>query len=351
VISGGIIVQSLLDENWDNSDVDVYVCEEYFEVFLQRLEKLKQLIIVIDAPNYHNSFMNKNNIRFLATTKMPIGPPFTTINGRDMLDLTDTNTNPTVQYIVEHDTCPLVSSFVYDAEKKLYATVNYFNQDADDYDINEGLFLQVICVKAGVPLRSVIGSFDLTFCQVLFDGEHFETCGETTMADVLAKRGRLADDYYQMYNHTLHKRIIKYLARNFTIDIDWSKINYDINTSMTENEMLIQMFKQMNLGYNRHLLLTSSRCRNIADKISIVKVHFHITTNHTCMLPSWNNYRHLIPAYIASLRLTPKYQAILEELLNFLAEYRIVDRDADEEVKPDIVRYFVEKPISVCCTL
>jgi hypothetical protein len=225
VMSGGMILQSLIGETWESSDVDIYVSEDSLGYLIQDLQQLRSIWAIIPSPNYHNSFMRKNSIAFLAEGRAILMGP------RHYVRLFDGNVTEH-EYRVEH------------IPEDLPRGLTILDMDDVRFGRRPGrtsgtrINIQIMGVKSDIPLENVIGTFDLTFCQVLFDGDTFKTCGETTMADVLAKRGRLAIDYYQMYNFTLHKRITKYLARGFTIDVDWSKIAFNVNPKNRKQYLL-----------------------------------------------------------------------------------------------------------------
>jgi hypothetical protein len=68
-------------------------------------------------------------------------------------------------------------------------------------------------------VTDVVTNFDLTFCQIWFDGENV-LC--TNKQHILDKHGKLNNDYLQSYvngNHFIRKRINKYInRRGFLID-------------------------------------------------------------------------------------------------------------------------------------
>jgi hypothetical protein len=79
--------------------------------------------------------------------------------------------------------------------------------------------LDVMQLKKGIRPLDVVSNFDLTFCQVWFDGEKFYA---THPEETREKRGSMNPEYIPTYmkgNMFLKKRLNKYLGKGFTVCI------------------------------------------------------------------------------------------------------------------------------------
>jgi hypothetical protein len=322
VLSGGMILQSLLGERWGKSDVDLYVTEDNFFELLSDLEDLKQEFKVIMSSNYHNSFMSKNNVTFLASATIPVVEEVED-NGDDnnahIIETPETGES-TYYYVPE-------SPFTFElgpSLKRIFRDKVYFDCSIKEKQQVEGFSLpfQIIVIKKGVTLESVIGSFDLTFCQVFFDGQNFGVCGETTMEDVLAKRGRLADDYYKLYNHTLNIRIEKYKKRGFHIDIDWLKVGQMSGTlyeNMSRDEHEISIIKKEIVFHGLYFCYCYSSSVRRIDSIYDLLKQFNLqmlSFNVYNKMPIYLHYRKYADRLIEDFRFLPKYVSAFYELFD-----------------------------------
>ena len=78
--------------------------------------------------------------------------------------------------------------------------------------------IDVMVIPDAIPLEHVVTNFDLTFCQVWYDGKRVHSSHPN---DIARKHGSLQRQYhaaYQSGNLFLHRRIEKYKARGFEID-------------------------------------------------------------------------------------------------------------------------------------
>jgi hypothetical protein len=324
LIAGGIVLQSIIGETWESSDVDIYVTEENFESLIADFAPLKQIFTFIDSSNYHNSFMKKNNVLYLGSSFIPITEhniiehkPIQLTNelfgschtGFDIraygtaipniikfFDFSDPSTISAISRNLKRRMCN--SNIGDSAELKLSGN---------------NLSVQIICIKSGVPLRHVIGTYDLTFCQVCFDGKKIETCGETKMKDVLSKTGKLSKDYYEMYNHILYKRISKYKKRGFKIDIDYRLLASKMRPRENNIEMLLNAFLCLDF-----FSLTPDRISDfkIVRDNTIVENLFSKYDNIVTIIDEFPQIMPLIPEFIHKLNLQHTHRLIVEEIFN-----------------------------------
>jgi hypothetical protein len=339
VIAGGMIVQVLLEETWVGSDVDIYVPEENFETLLSDLQGTVRCFNVISSPNYHNSFMKKNNIVYLAESKIDsiswLGDPI------DQKTISDLSVNTQLVIDPIHQSL-LTKYFVPDPtnSRQLYWYNNFLVRGGVGYPSN----LQIMAVKKGVAIESVIGSFDLTFCQVLFDGVTFKTCGDTTMEDILEKKGKLNDDYYCMFNAMLYKRMLKYHNRGFTIEVDWKRVSREtLSTTETmseENYLCLLMGKKTkkiryfhrdmpiedeslnrfsNLNNYSNLLFKPENVPDIHKLISLIKIQnlLYDSPRLTAIVKQYGITKRIITTFIDELGLSEEIRPLADEIFLF----------------------------------
>jgi hypothetical protein len=80
------------------------------------------------------------------------------------------------------------------------------------------LEIDIMIIPDDIAITDVVTNFDLTFCQIWFDGENV-LC--TNKQHILDKHGKLNDEYLQSYangNLFIKNRIRKYIYRGFQID-------------------------------------------------------------------------------------------------------------------------------------
>jgi hypothetical protein len=106
--------------------------------------------------------------------------------------------------------------------------------------------MDVMIIKDDTPVEYVVTHFDLTICQVWYDGK---TVKATHWGDIKSKHGSLNPDYHRTYisgNKFIHNRINKYKKRGFIIDAP------EINPEVAP---LLQRLEELNEGYRRSLTL------------------------------------------------------------------------------------------------
>jgi hypothetical protein len=88
--------------------------------------------------------------------------------------------------------------------------------------------IDIMVIPNSIPLENVVTNFDLTFCQVWWDGENIHSYD---IDDIRSKSGSLNPDYINTYldcNSFIINRIKKYKNRGFQIKIDISSIDQRI---------------------------------------------------------------------------------------------------------------------------
>jgi len=85
--------------------------------------------------------------------------------------------------------------------------------------------IDIMIIPDEIPLEKIVTNFDLTFCQVWWDGEKINS---NDIEDVHSKKGSLNKDYIKSYllmNEFIINRISKYKKRGFKISIDMTDFN------------------------------------------------------------------------------------------------------------------------------
>jgi hypothetical protein len=94
----------------------------------------------------------------------------------------------------------------------------------------EKVELDIIIVKNSIPVLDVVRNFDLTFCEIWYDGNNVNAVDP---GGVLSKHGKLKPDYVNILLDTFNpftlKRIRKYLERGFEIKYDTTVSEHTIN--------------------------------------------------------------------------------------------------------------------------
>lgn len=174
IIAGGSLLSLYNDET--PKDVDIYVNINNFQTLLRQLRKINYHYCNVWSyvvPPYDDSFFKQNNIlgRFVFFPDKYMDKIFT-------------------------------SKYLPTLKRPI---------------------LDVIIVRRDVSLVSVVSNFDLTFCQIWYDGK---TINATDPDDVVNKTGRLNDVYKQkLYsgNQFTIRRLLKYIEKGFQI----TNINID----------------------------------------------------------------------------------------------------------------------------
>lgn len=93
------------------------------------------------------------------------------------------------------------------------------------YFADKNVSIDIMIIPDHILLENVVTNFDLTFCQVWWDGN---TIHSYDIEDVRSKSGSLNPDYIESYiamNNFTIKRILKYKNRGFEIKIDTSSLS------------------------------------------------------------------------------------------------------------------------------
>jgi hypothetical protein len=89
--------------------------------------------------------------------------------------------------------------------------------------------VDIMVIPDDLDVKTVVQNFDLTFCQIWYDGINVNG---TNITDSLAKKGRLNKNYQESllvyFNEFIINRIKKYLKRGFSIDYNCELRNITI---------------------------------------------------------------------------------------------------------------------------
>lgn len=87
------------------------------------------------------------------------------------------------------------------------------------FNIEQNISINIISVKTGIQLTSIVKDFDLTFCRIWFDGDKVYSYDVNEIQEM---RGSLNKQYYEYYcnnNLFILNRIQKYICRGFNITL------------------------------------------------------------------------------------------------------------------------------------
>lgn len=93
---------------------------------------------------------------------------------------------------------------------------------ANDKSINVDVML------IDTEFLNVVTNFDLTFCEIFFDGQNLYTTSEENLENIRFKKGFLKPDYHKAFyqqNIFIHGRIRKYKERGYQVYIKGNKIH------------------------------------------------------------------------------------------------------------------------------
>lgn len=126
---------------------------------------------------------------------------------------------------------------------------------------NKVLEADIIVIPDHIPLENVVTNFDLTFCQVWWDGDKIHSFD---VEDIRSKSGSLNQEYVSSYlnmNTFIMNRILKYRNRGFNIKIDISHVSENIVTKIKKTAdpeiwavtKIIDYIKEHFTGYEFYL--------------------------------------------------------------------------------------------------
>jgi hypothetical protein len=170
IIAGGSVLSVFGD--YPINDLDIYIHYSNSKEFLKILyinggdfEKIH------NAPAYDQSFFKKNNI---------------------------------------------ISRFHMKFRENFYRNLRHLN--------NRSIKMDIMIIPDHIPLENIVTNFDLTFCQVWWDGKNIYS---DDIEDVRTKSGSLNKDYIPAYldmNQFIVERISKYTKRGFKINISLDEV-------------------------------------------------------------------------------------------------------------------------------
>ena len=218
VIAGGSVLSIFGD--YDMKDLDIYVHYSEAKEFISSLFMHGcKLLDINQAPAYDDSFFRKNNIMCRCCMKY---------------------------------------------NSRFYESEEYY--ELEQY---KKINIDIMIIPDHIEIESVVTNFDLTFCEVWWDG--FRVCSNNT-ADIKSKCGYLKSDYIPSYifmNSFTINRIQKYKNRGFTINID-----------MTNSHLL------GTLTINNKKKKTINSCSDIWPEFTL----FKYLLNHAIFVSNENDY-------------------------------------------------------------
>ena len=117
--------------------------------------------------------------------------------------------------------------------------------------------IDIMIIPDDITLLSVVTNFDLTFCEIWYDGK---TVQASDPAGILAKTGKLKKDYVEKLlvylNHFTIKRLEKYVKKGFTISYDlepgYTFKKKTKNVLSPEEWVVYKLYNYIVFGTDRH---------------------------------------------------------------------------------------------------
>ncbi len=222
LISGSSVLAAILNENWDVRgselvDVDWYVPIPHDKTVkdLVRAAQMKD-INNIKSSSYCNSFLRRNGIRTVNT---------------------------------------LISNVDYPA----------YEETSSEVDVNWIRKVDIMSVRKRTTPLNVVRNFDLTFCQVWYNGKDVWA---THPQHITTKKGEIQGDYVTLYlskNRFLRKRVHKYIERGFSIRSDskgvyaTQQILKDLKTVIGNCGSLQRTYNGTGADWARRMLFRAAR--------------------------------------------------------------------------------------------
>ena len=82
--------------------------------------------------------------------------------------------------------------------------------------------IDIMIIKNEIPIQQVVTNFDLTFCQIWYDGNQVRRSPDLNPGDLENRIGFLQEEYRPAYfsgNRFIQRRIAKYRSRGFTVNV------------------------------------------------------------------------------------------------------------------------------------
>lgn len=221
----------------------------------------------------------------------------------------------------------------------------------------------VMAVRKKRSVEAVCSNFDLTFCEIWYDGE---TVHATHPDHILAKKGFLRKEYIPLMiqrNAFLVKRALKYIERNFTIEYDPDYVpqppppvstllphSYYLSTQPLHCEPIVNTPQDFEHRFVRHMLRWFEQYNYFTDSmtrtlfINPYRMRPFVFQKHGCIEHSTHSRYHHHPI---NRSLVSIWQQIIKENHPFVPDgYDSEDMDANDYalIKKRLYIAIVEKP-------
>ena len=196
IIAGGSIVNSIHSET--PRDLDIYINRKNVKEFVKGLCLLGyKLNYQHTAPAYDSSFLRKNNIIYRLY--------FTKCEKYDLINIIELHFEEQLYEVEVYNQWNIFK------DNKIIDIISLYNKPID-----------LMIIPDDIDPKNVANNFDLTFCQVYWNGKIIE--GFTKEA--VLKFGELNPEYHNSYvngNWFLKNRASKYLKKGFKINLNISE--------------------------------------------------------------------------------------------------------------------------------
>ena len=184
LLAGGFVLQALEHKGWQTSDMDIYV----------------------NKRNASNVIRFMNDIFNRAAEGGVASHPYTK------------------KRVLSHQAPPYDMSFF--RKNGILYRIDYHITMSPTYDFNSWEVISknvdLMIVDDSIELTDVCSNFDLTFCEIWWDGENVNTWSQENMENIIAKKGYLREEYqeflFKHFNRFIAERIHKYIRRGYSIE-------------------------------------------------------------------------------------------------------------------------------------
>ena len=194
VMAGSFPLQVLLEEDWKDSDIDLYLISK--DVKEEMISNFKIA-----------SILSNNNLEIILDNKI-IKKLFVKIEGKRFTKHGVIHASEFI-YALGNDLHGFTSETKHYTAGDILRVGNYY-----DSSVDKKMNIQIIHLdpKKCSSVKSFVEKFDLDFCKVMFDGEKFTILHPESVINRISKYNK-EDDWQDRKD----KRVAHYRARGFTI--------------------------------------------------------------------------------------------------------------------------------------
>ena len=190
-IAGGFLLSAITDNSFETSDIDIYVSSLHFDSLFETLRLWKECYITSNFGDKDTIFKTLSDKEIQCSNKK-------LIDGK----------------------CSLIIASEYDHSFFKKNNIKFkIDVTLNGHYSKEWLKCDIMVVNTGTNVLDVVNNFDLTCCQLWYNGSDFNG---SHLKDIKLKKAYLNKDYVSALmdnNYFIKNRILKYTKRGFQIEI------------------------------------------------------------------------------------------------------------------------------------